>query len=45
MKEQLRVSENNFKNLANSVPQIVWTATPDGTLDYFNDRWYEYSMN
>lgn len=43
MKEQLRVSESNFKDLANSVPQIVWTATPDGKLDYFNNRWYEYS--
>ena len=33
----------NFYTLANSLPQIVWTATPDGMLDYFNDRWYTYS--
>ncbi|MEA2554333.1 MAG: hypothetical protein QOJ65_2509, partial [Fimbriimonadaceae bacterium] len=29
--------------LADSMPQIVWTATPDGNLDYFNQRWYDYT--
>ena len=24
------------------MPQIVWTARPDGVLDYTNRRWYEY---
>ena len=24
-----------------SVPQIVWTAQPDGTCTYLNRRWYE----
>ena len=33
----------NFYTLANSLPQIIWTATPDGLLDYFNDQWYIYS--
>ena len=25
------------------MPQMVWTARPDGYLDYYNDRWYEYT--
>ncbi len=29
--------------LADSMPQIVWAARPDGCLDYFNRRWYEFS--
>jgi PAS domain S-box-containing protein len=29
--------------LANAVPAVVWTATPDGMLDYINERWYECS--
>lgn len=29
--------------LANSMPIIVWTARPDGVLDYYNDRWYDYT--
>ena len=24
------------------MPQIVWAAKPDGTLDYYNRRWFEY---
>ena len=27
--------------LADSVPSVVWTSTPDGLLDYINERWYE----
>ncbi|MDB5104830.1 MAG: multi-sensor hybrid histidine kinase [Fibrobacteres bacterium] len=40
---RLRDSEERFRQLADRLPQIVWTATPDGTLDYLNDRWFEYS--
>ena len=25
------------------MPQIVWTARPDGYLDYYNERWYEFT--
>ncbi|TPX53866.1 hypothetical protein PhCBS80983_g06125 [Powellomyces hirtus] len=32
-----------FEQLANSVPFIIWTSTIDGTVDYYNDRWYEYT--
>lgn len=34
------VAELRF--LANSVPSVVWTSTPDGLLDYINDRWFEH---
>ena len=39
----LRESEESFRQLADTMPQIVWTAGPDGTIDYFNSRWYEYT--
>ena len=29
--------------LANAIPQIVWTANPDGWLDYYNDCWVAYT--
>ncbi len=38
----LRDSDRWFRQLADSMPQIVWTARPDGYLDYFNQRWYEF---
>jgi PAS domain S-box-containing protein len=39
----LRRSETLFRELADSMPQMVWAARPDGYADYFNKRWYEYT--
>jgi PAS domain S-box-containing protein len=39
--QALRESEIRFRQLADAMPQIVWTARPDGYTDYFNERWYE----
>ncbi len=36
-------SEARFRSLAQSMPNHVWTASPDGRLDWFNDRVYAYS--
>lgn len=32
-----------FHAIAEAMPQLVWTARPDGRIDYFNERWLEYS--
>jgi PAS domain S-box-containing protein len=41
---QLRLaSERRYRSLAEAVPNIVWTARPDGSVDYFNQRWFEYT--
>nr|MBA3351072.1 PAS domain S-box protein [Blastocatellia bacterium] len=40
--QQLKDSEKGFRQLADAMPQIVWTAKPDGTVDYYNHRWFEY---
>ena len=32
-----------YRFLAKAIPQIVWTATPDGRLDSYNPRWAEYT--
>lgn len=39
--EQLRESEERFRQLADSMPQVVWTARSDGSVDYYNARWFE----
>ncbi|MEO6547533.1 MAG: chemotaxis protein CheB [Ferruginibacter sp.] len=36
-------SEKKFRNLADFIPQIIWTAEPDGTLDYYNRQWYSFT--
>jgi hypothetical protein len=35
-------SEARLRDLADAMPQIVWSAQPDGVLDYYNRRWFEY---
>ena len=38
----LRASQEEQRLLAEAIPQQVWTARPDGTLDYVNARVSEY---
>ncbi len=41
--DALRESESRFRQLADAMPQIVWAARSDGIVDYYNERWYEYT--
>jgi PAS domain S-box-containing protein len=42
MEEALRESEARYHSLIEAIPQQVWTARPDGTLDYVNRRVLDY---
>jgi len=35
--------EERFKLICDTMPQFVWTTTPDGLHDFFNNRWYHYT--
>jgi PAS domain S-box-containing protein len=39
----LEASHRRWMELADSMPQLVWTALPDGTVDYYNRRQQEFS--
>ena len=41
--DALRASEERFRTLAEYIPQLVWYAQPDGTIDWYNSRWYEFT--
>jgi PAS domain S-box-containing protein len=41
--ESLRRSEEDFRSLAEAMPQIVWTCRKDGWNNYFNQRWVDYT--
>jgi PAS domain S-box-containing protein len=41
--EELRESESQFRSLANSIPQLAWMANPDGSIFWYNQRWYDYT--
>ena len=38
-----RQSELFFRTMADAVPEIVWTANPDGSTDFLNRKWLDYS--
>ena len=40
---ELQKTIKELEFLANSIPSVVWTSTPNGELDYINRRWYEHS--
>lgn len=35
--------EERFKQICDTMPQLVWTTTGDARFDFFNIRWYEYT--
>ncbi|MCU1330351.1 MAG: sensor histidine kinase [Bryobacterales bacterium] len=39
---QLHEREQRYRFLAESIPQMVWTAAPDGKLDYVNEQVTSY---
>ncbi|HYI81732.1 MAG TPA: PAS domain-containing protein, partial [Acetobacteraceae bacterium] len=39
----LAESEARFRSLAEALPGFVWTAGPDGGIDWVSPRWYTYS--
>lgn len=36
-------SERTLRRLADVLPQIVWSASSGGRIDYYNQRWVEYT--
>ncbi len=41
--EALRQSEQQFRELAEGIQQLAWTANPDGWIYWYNQRWYQYT--
>jgi PAS domain S-box-containing protein len=40
---EFRRSEQQFRQLTNLIPQLVWVATPDGKLDWINENWVTFT--
>jgi PAS domain S-box-containing protein len=41
--ELRRASAERYRQLADAMPQIVWTSDADGNATYYNRRWFEYT--
>jgi PAS domain S-box-containing protein len=36
-------SEERFRTMANTIPQLAWIAHSDGYIYWYNERWYSYT--
>ncbi|HVW09705.1 MAG TPA: PAS domain S-box protein [Bryobacteraceae bacterium] len=41
--ERIRDSEARLRFMAESMPQMIFTAQPDGEMNYFNRQWLEFA--
>ena len=41
--EKLQASEIKFRTMADFIPQIIWMASAEGNLDYYNRQWYSFT--
>lgn len=41
--EAIKVSENRFRTLAETLPQMVWVMDGEGHIEYASGKWEEYS--
>lgn len=39
----LRESEEKFRTITESIPQLAWMTEPDGSITWYNRRWFEYT--
>ncbi|KAJ3053096.1 hypothetical protein HK097_005039 [Rhizophlyctis rosea] len=39
----IKPDSNVFELLGNTVPFILWTGTPSGQVDYYNNQWFHYT--
>ncbi|MBD2196139.1 MULTISPECIES: PAS domain-containing protein [Calothrix] len=39
----LKTSQQRYQELAEAMPQMVWTADASGAVNYWNQRWYDYT--
>ena len=41
--QQIETSEKRFKTLSESIPHMMWTATPEGNKNFFNQYFLDYT--
>ncbi|PRY09863.1 PAS domain S-box-containing protein [Pontibacter ummariensis] len=43
IEQELAATMNRLQQVLESLPLLTWTATPDGLVDYYNQRWYSFT--
>jgi len=42
-RKQIEESERQFRTLAETIPHLAWMAHADGSIFWYNQRWYDYT--
>jgi formate hydrogenlyase transcriptional activator len=40
---EIRKSRTQLETIINTIPTVAWRGEPDGSINYFNRRWHEYT--
>jgi PAS domain S-box-containing protein len=40
---ELKAAQQLFQALVDNLPELAWSALPDGHVDFYNRRWFEYT--
>jgi len=43
LEQELREQEQRWRQLAEAMPQLVWSCLPDGTCDFLSQQWLDYT--
>src|SRR5262249_4543851 len=41
--EEIRQSEARLRKIIDTIPTLAWCGRPDGTKEFFNQRWHDYT--
>ena len=41
--DEVRRSKAELETILNTIPTVAWRGEPDGSINYFNRRWHEYT--
>jgi formate hydrogenlyase transcriptional activator len=40
---EIKISENKLRTIIDTMPDLAWSARSDGSADFFNQRWLDYT--
>lgn len=43
LNQDLREAESILRSLVDNLPELAWSAQPDGYIDFYNRRWFDYT--
>src|SRR5579864_4016912 len=42
-KFETKISEARYRLRINAIPTMAWCSSPDGSVEFFNQRWHDYT--